>query len=186
MNTVKWGLQHLTSCFAEAAQLFGLEISLKKTEVLHQPAPLEKYPPPHITLSGTELKTVPSLIWGVPSHQMPRSTGKWTTDWPRQTTLLADSTKEYGTTSIWRRVLRSVLLYGSESWVTYHHHVWLLEHFHQRCLHTILNIHWSNYVSNVEVLDQAEITSIEAMLLKSQLQWAVHVSRIGKAITCPR
>ena len=44
-------LQHLTSCFAEAAQLFGLEVGLKKTEVLHQPAP-------HITISGTELKEV--------------------------------------------------------------------------------------------------------------------------------
>ena len=28
-------LQCLTSSFAEAAQLFGLEVSLKKTEVLH-------------------------------------------------------------------------------------------------------------------------------------------------------
>ena len=28
-------LQHLTSCFAEAVQFFGLEVSLKKTEVLH-------------------------------------------------------------------------------------------------------------------------------------------------------
>ena len=35
--------QRVTSCFAEAAQLFGLELSLKKTEVLHQPAPQEVY-----------------------------------------------------------------------------------------------------------------------------------------------
>ena len=47
----------------------------------------------------------------------------------------------------------------------------LSEHFHQRCLRTILNIHRRSYVSNVEVHDQAEITSIEAMLLKSQLRW---------------
>ena len=39
-------LQHLTSCFTEAAQFFGLEINLKKTEVLHQLAPLEEYHPP--------------------------------------------------------------------------------------------------------------------------------------------
>ena len=36
-------LQHITSCFAEAAELFGLEVSLQKTEVLHQPAPQEVY-----------------------------------------------------------------------------------------------------------------------------------------------
>ena len=45
--------QRLTSCFAEAAQLFGLEISLKKTEVLHQPAPQEEYHPPHISIDET-------------------------------------------------------------------------------------------------------------------------------------
>lgn len=31
--------------------------------------------------------------------------------------------------------------YGSEAWVLYHHHLRLLERFHQRCLRTILNIH---------------------------------------------
>ena len=39
----KRALQRLTSCFAEAVPLFGLEVSLKKTEILHQPAPLEKW-----------------------------------------------------------------------------------------------------------------------------------------------
>ena len=51
-------LQRVTSCFAEATQLFGLEVSLKKTEVLHQPAPQEAYCPPHITIGETELKAV--------------------------------------------------------------------------------------------------------------------------------
>ena len=54
----KRDLQHLTSYFAEAAQLFELEVSLKKTDVLHQHAPLEEYRPPHITIGGTELKAV--------------------------------------------------------------------------------------------------------------------------------
>ncbi|CAE1323598.1 unnamed protein product [Acanthosepion pharaonis] len=43
-------LQFLTSCFAEAVQLFGLEISLKKMEVLHQPETREEYRHPHITI----------------------------------------------------------------------------------------------------------------------------------------
>ncbi|XP_037780222.1 uncharacterized protein LOC119576642 [Penaeus monodon] len=129
-------LQRLTSCFAEAAQLFGLEVSMKKTEVLHQPAPREEY-----------------LLTSL---------------------LLKKGTK----ISVYRAVILTTLLYGSESWVTYRHHLRLLERFHQRCLRTILNIHWSDYVTNVEVLEQAEIISIEAMLLKSQLCWAGHVSRM--------
>ena len=65
-NTEK-AIQHLTSCFAEAAQVFGLEVSLKKTEVLHRPAPLEEYRPPHITIGGTDLTLFISLlIWSIP------------------------------------------------------------------------------------------------------------------------
>ena len=80
--------------------------------------------------------------------------------------------------SVYRAVVLTTLLYGSESWVTYRHHLRLLERFHHRCLRIILNIHWSDFVTNVEVLEQAVITSIEAMLLKSQLRWAGHVSRM--------
>ena len=99
-------LEQLTSCFADDAQLFGLEVSLKKIEELHQPAPLEEYHPPHITIGVTELK---------------------------------------------------------------YHHLRVFERFYQSCLRTILDIHWSNYVSNADALDQAEITSKEAMLLKAHL-----------------
>lgn len=45
-------LRRITTCFADAVQLFGLEVSLKKTEVLYQPAPLEEYHLPHITIDG--------------------------------------------------------------------------------------------------------------------------------------
>ena len=51
-------------------------------------------------------------------------------------------------------------------------------HYHQRCLRAILNIHWSDFVTNIEVLEMAKVTSIEAMLLKTQLRWAGHVSRM--------
>ena len=41
-----------------APQRFELEVNLQKTEVLHQPASLEEYGPPHITIDETELKAV--------------------------------------------------------------------------------------------------------------------------------
>ena len=44
------------------------------------------------------------------------------------------------------------------------------------CLHHILNIYWSEFITNVEILKQAEIPSVEAMPLKYHLQWAGHVS----------
>ena len=181
-------LQRLTSCFAEAAQLFGLEVSLKKTEVLHQTAPQEEYCAPCITIGDTELKTV---------HQFTYLGCTITSDAKIDKEVdsrLAKASSAFGRLyekvwnnkhlrkgtkiSVYRAAVLTTLLYGSESWVTYRHHLRLLERFHQRCLRTILNIPWTDYVTNVEVLEQAETTSIEAMLLKSRLRWAGHVSRM--------
>ncbi|KAJ7406417.1 hypothetical protein BTVI_65506 [Pitangus sulphuratus] len=55
-------LQRLTFCFAEAAELFGLEVSLKKTEVFYQPAPQEVFHHPHITLANQSSNQSRSLI----------------------------------------------------------------------------------------------------------------------------
>ncbi|TWW65546.1 hypothetical protein D4764_21G0004460 [Takifugu flavidus] len=51
-------LQIIVDRFAEAARLFGLMISLSKTEVMHQPAPGTSAPPPNVSIEGTELKVV--------------------------------------------------------------------------------------------------------------------------------
>lgn len=181
-------LQRLTTCFAEATQLFGLEVSLKKTVVLHQPAPREEYRPPHITIGETELKTVHQFTYlgctitsdakidKEVDNRLAKANSAFGRLYKRvwNNRQLKKSTK----ISVYRAVVLTTLLYGSESWVTYRHHLQLLERFHQRCLRTILEIHWSDYVTNVEVLEQAGIASIEAMLLKSQLRWAGHVSRM--------
>ena len=78
----------------------------------------------------------------------------------------------------YRAGVLTTLLFSSDTWVIYRSHIRLLEHLHQRCLRIILNIHWSDLINNVEVLEQAEVSSIEAMILKYQLRWAGHVSRL--------
>ena len=181
-------LQRLTSCFAEAAQLFGLEISLKKTEVLHQPAPQDEYHPPHISIDETELNTVHKCAYLGCIISSDAKIDKEIDNWLAKANSafgrlykrvwgnkhLENSTK----ISVYMAAVLTALLYGSESWVTYRCQLRLLERFHQRCLRTILNIHWSEFVTNVEVLEQSKLTSIEAMLLKSQLRWLGHVSRM--------
>ena len=47
-----------------------------------------------------------------------------------------------------------------------------------RSLRTILNIRWQDRVCNLQVLDMAESTSIEAMILKSRFRWVGHVIRM--------
>ena len=181
-------LQCLTSCFTEAAQLFGLQVGLKKTEVLHQPAPREVYYPPHITIGEDVLKPVHQFTYlgcAITSdakidREVDNRLAKANSAFGRLYKRVWNSRRLKNVTkiSVYRAVVLTTLLYGCESWVTYHHHLWLLERFHQRCLCIILKIHWSNFVTNVEVLQLAEITSIEAMLLKSQFRWAGHISRM--------
>ena len=161
---------------------------MKKTEVLHQPAPREEYHPPHITIGVDVLKPVHQFTYlgcAITSdakidREVDNRLAKANSAFGRLYKRVWNSKhlKNVTKISVYRAVVLTTLLYGSESWVTYRHHLRLLERFHQRCLRIILKIHWSNFVTNVEVLQLAEITSIEAMLLKSQFRWAGHVSRM--------
>ncbi|XP_078612812.1 uncharacterized protein LOC144882704 [Branchiostoma floridae x Branchiostoma japonicum] len=181
-------MQRVTSCFAEAVRLFGLEISLKKTEVLHQPAPQEVYHPPRIMIDESELKPVHQFTYlgstissdARIDKEVDNRLAKANSAFGRLYSRVWNNKhlKKFTKVSVYRAVVLTTLLYGSESWVTYRHHLRLLERFHQRCLRSILNIHWSDYITNVEVLEQAEIPSIEATLMKTQLRWAGHVSRM--------
>ena len=51
-------LQELADCFATAAKMFGLTVSIKKTEVLRQLAPNTARPLPNISMDGNALKNV--------------------------------------------------------------------------------------------------------------------------------
>ena len=132
---------------------------------------------PHITIEETELKTV---------HQFTYLGCEITSDAKIDREIdkrLAKSNNAFGRLykrvwknkhlkkgtkiSVYRAVIPTTLPYGSEAWVTYRHNVRLLERFHQRCLRIIIKIHWSDYVTNVAFFAQAEITCIEAMLMKT-------------------
>ena len=181
-------LQRLTTCFARSAQLFGLEVSIKKTEVLYQPAPQEVSQPPNITIGDVALKTVQQFTYlgctissdAKVDKELDNRLGKANRAFGRLYKRVWSNKSLRCTTKIcvYKAIVLTTLLYGAETWVMYRAHNKLLERFHQRCLRTILNIHWSDYVSNVDVLERAGIESIEAMLLKQQLRWAGHISRM--------
>ena len=80
---------------------------------------------------------------------------------------------------VYKACVLSNLLYGCETWTVYRRHIRQLETFHHRHLRSILGIKWQDKVSNVEVLEQAECSSIEELLLRSQLRWTGHIVRMG-------
>ena len=56
-------MQGSMDLFTKACDDFGLTISTKKTEVLHQPAPAAPYTEPHITGNGQRLAAVDKFVY---------------------------------------------------------------------------------------------------------------------------
>ena len=181
-------LQNLVDHFSEASKAFGLTISLKKTEVLFQPAPLQNYTPPHITIDGTTLNSVEHFTYlgSVMSNDatidkdLDNRLSKASTSFGRLYKRVWNSHSLRLTTKlkVYRAVVISTLIYGAETWTLYRRQVRLLERLHQRCLRSILNIKWHDYVFNEDVLEKAELPSVESILLKQQLRWARYVARM--------
>ena len=71
------------------------------------------------------------------------------------------------------------LLYSAETYTLYREHIKRLEAVQQRHLRRIMKIKWSDYISNVEVLQRAGLDSIEAILATMQLRWTGHVARMS-------
>ena len=61
----------------------------------------------------------------------------------------------------------------------YKRHIQLLSQIHLRHLRSILGIKWSDRLTNNEVLQRADMPSIETMLLSRQLTWTGHVVRMN-------
>ncbi|XP_024052555.2 uncharacterized protein LOC112104472, partial [Terrapene carolina triunguis] len=181
-------LQHIVNKFAEASQLFGLTISLGKTEVLHQSAPGSNASVPSISIDGTQLKVVENFKYlgsvissdGSLDNEINAriSNASQALGCLRVKVLNHHNIRMSTKLLVYRAVVLSSLLYGCETWTLYRRHIKQFEAFHMRCLRNIMKIRWQDKVPNLEVLERAQMTSIEMMIMKSQLRWTGHVSRM--------
>ena len=178
----------MTRRFGSAFSNFGLTISIKKTEVMHQPAPGAPSQQPSITVNSQELKVVDSFVYLGSTLTRNGQLDK------EITTRIAKASAAFGrlNTRVWRQhgisiqtklkvyraVVVSPLLYGSESWTYYRRHVQQLEAFHQRKLRCLVNIKWQQRIPDTEILHRAKISGIEAILVQNQLRWSGHVCRM--------
>ena len=161
--------------FSNSCELFGLTISLKKTQVMGQATP----GPPARNIKGAELKVV---------HQF-QYLGSTVTDTlsldaeinkriGMAYTTLSKLTKRVWTNkhltvhtkaNVYKACVISTLLYGSESWTTYSNQERKLQTFHLRCLRRILGITWKDKVTNNEVLSRAGIPSMFTLFRSGQV-----------------
>ena len=173
-------LQELADCFATAAMIFGLTVSIKKTQVLRQLAPNTAWPPPNITMDGNALKNVDTFKYlgscinsaaNLDDEVLCRISGcLHTRVWHERG--ISIKTK----LSVYRAVVLPSLLYLCKNLTCYRRHIKKLDQFHLRCLHKVLRVSWKDHVPNQEILHKAELTGIEVMLNLAQLRWSGHVT----------
>jgi hypothetical protein len=182
-------VQLLSDCFSQAAKRFGLTVSIKKTEVLHQPKPGCTSQPPVVHVDGVALNVVDRFCYlgSVISNdasidndvtkRLAAANGAfgalekrlWSEHGVRLETKIA----------VYKAVVLTTLLYGCEAWTTYRCHIRKLDMFHLRCLRRILRVTWLDKVPNTEVLARCHIGGMESLIMRAQLRWTGHVVRMA-------
>ena len=182
-------LQHLTTCLDRATGNFGMDVSKEKTVVLHQAATENSNDPnPSIYVKDYKLAIVDNFKYlgstiaadARLDKEIESRLSKANKAFGRLTKRVwkNKNLKKHTKVKVYRAVVLPTLLYGAETWVTYRRHIRTLERFHQRCLRSILKVHWQDHITNQEILIRAKVLSIEGHLQKSLLRWSGHVSRM--------
>lgn len=157
-------LQVIFDRFASVSSLFGLTVSLGKTETMFQAATNTVKPLPVITIEDVEFKCVETFKYLDSSISADGSLDREIS--PRikkkPARLSADSEQRY------KAIVLTLQLYGCETWKTCRRHVKQQEQFHMRSPRRIMGIRWQDKVMDKEVLDRAKMSSIEVILLKAQ------------------
>ena len=181
-------MQHSVDKFSNACNNFGLTISTKKTEVMHQPAPGKTYIEPSISVDGHRLNVVDKFTYlgsplsrnAVIDDEVNARLAKASVAfgrlhknvWNRRGITIETKIKVY------RAIVLPTLLYGCETWTTYQRHARKLNHYHTTCLRKLLGIKWQDKIPDTEVLTRAGLPSIFTILMRTQLRWAGHVARM--------
>ena len=181
-------LQDLVTCFDNSCKAFGLEMNLKKTEVMLQVAPGKDYVKPKVFVGDKELKVVKSFTYlgsvltddGGMEKEINNRIQKASVAfgnledrlWSQHGIKLSTKISIYNTSVL------SALLYGSETWMLYKHQLKRLERFHQRCLRQILRVEWTTPTPDTEILERCHLMSVEAIIARNCLRWSGHLTRM--------
>ena len=175
--------------FEQAATVFGLTISTKKTVTLHQPPPGQTSTNLHIEIYGTLLKSINNLTYlgstiasdntiDMEINNRIRAAsgafgGLWKRVWSQHGIAISTKCKVY------KAIVLPTLLYSAEMYTLYRRHIKILFQVHLRHLRQILRISWKDHISNTDVFRQANMSSIEVILTASQLRWTGQVTRMS-------
>ena len=134
---------------------YDLTISIKKTEVVYQPAPGKPYKESTITVKGQRLQVVDKFTY------LGSTLSRVVHIDDEVNARIAKASAAFGLLrgSIWdtklkvyRSVVLPTLLYACETWTVYQRHAKRLNHFHTSCLRKLLKIKWQDRIPDTEVL----------------------------------
>ena len=194
--------QQLVNKFSAACKAFGLTISITKTEVVHQPAPtprqirgVKQNPPVHafpevpIKVDGHNLKYVKNFNYlgskvnasGTLDDEIVNRIAKASSSFGKlRHRLWQDRGIRLETKiQVYKAVILTTLLYGSESWTLYRKQIEQLDVFHKGCLREICGKTLRDKMANADLFTMCNTDSIESFLMKSQLRWVGHVIRMA-------
>ena len=80
---------------------------------------------------------------------------------------------------VYKAVVIPTLLYGSETWTPYKELIKKMDSFHLRSLRQICRIKWTDKIPNYTVLQKCNIDGIETFMMKNQLRWVGHTTRMS-------
>ena len=162
--------------------------SIKKTEVVYQPAPGKPYKEPTITVKDQRLQVVDKFTY------LGSTLSRVVHIDDEVNARIAKASAAFGQLrgSIWDRsgikfdtklkvyrlVVLPTLLYACETWTVYQRHAKRLNHFHTSCLRKLLKIKWQDRIPDTDVLKRAGMQSIHTLLKLAQLRWTGHVTRM--------
>ena len=182
------GMQELLDRFSAAAQRFGLTVSVKKTEVMHQSFPVSDRTTALATCGGAALNTVDRFCYlgsilsrdaSLDSEigaRLAKASGAF--GLLRQRLWNEHGVRLATKVAVYKAAVLTTLLFGCETWTLYRRHLLKLDQFHLRCLRQIMRIQWQDKVTNTDVLQMAGISGIESMIMAAQFRWAGHVARM--------
>ena len=81
---------------------------------------------------------------------------------------------------LYKSNVRSVLLYGAETWLTNQRIESRLRGFEGRCLRRILKVRWEHRVTNVEIAARTGIDNIVDEIKRRRWRWLGHILRMNK------
>lgn len=185
-----------------AADLFGLNINISKTELLYQPSPMfsnNMRDPQPVTVHGEPLKSVKAFTYlGTGSTVTYTNSSDLEVERRIQSAIKAFGSLEkrlwschnisYSTkVKVYNAAVLPCLLYATECLTLYSRHIKILTRVQLRHLRAILQIRWQDRIPDVEVIQRAGSVSVEALITSSQLRWAGHVrqmsdNRLPKAV----